>query len=177
MKQKQANVDEMWLARQSTMVAADQGRAIMFFTIFTIVFVSRHTPRYDNVQKLTTRQLPLSFFTSFFGMNVREWSGQSTNLPIHTVAVLMGSISAAVIMVALLLAFNKPIYQAVSHLLQHGIKLPGVNRTPSSGGPEMEPEFDKGRSMPLLNRFEGTLPQHVTLDSDMFSIPRKRNTD
>lgn len=39
MKQKQANVDEMWLARQSTTVAAEQGRAIMFFTIFTIVFV------------------------------------------------------------------------------------------------------------------------------------------
>ncbi|KAF2232829.1 hypothetical protein EV356DRAFT_238033 [Viridothelium virens] len=159
MKQKQANVDEMWLARQSTTVAAEQGRAIMFFTIFTIVF------------------LPLSFFTSFFGMNVREWSGQSTNLPIHTVGVLMGSISAALIVVALLLAFNKPIYQAVAHTLQQGIKLPFVNQMPDLRMPWRTPENHRRGSMWRPNRYEKTLPQHVTVDGDIMPMVRKRNTD
>lgn len=40
MKQKQANVDEAYLARQSQLTAADQSRAIMVFTVFTIIFVS-----------------------------------------------------------------------------------------------------------------------------------------
>lgn len=40
MKQKQANVDEAYLARKSQLVAADQSRAVMVFTVFTIIFVS-----------------------------------------------------------------------------------------------------------------------------------------
>ena len=49
MKQKQANIVEAFLARESTEVAADQSRSVMIFTIFTIIF------------------LPLSFFASVFG--------------------------------------------------------------------------------------------------------------
>ncbi|KAL8811206.1 MAG: hypothetical protein Q9200_001989 [Gallowayella weberi] len=89
MKQKQANIVEAHLAREQTEVAADQSRSVMIFTIFTIIF------------------LPLSFFASVFGINAREWSGESHNLGIHTIFVYMGSISLAVIIVALLVAFNK----------------------------------------------------------------------
>lgn len=89
MKQKQANVDEAHLARQQTEVAADQSRSIMIFTVFTIIF------------------LPLSFFASVFGINAREWSGESTNLSLHAIFLYMGTISLAVIIVALLVAFNK----------------------------------------------------------------------
>lgn len=89
MKQKQANIVEAHLAREQTEVAADQSRSVMIFTIFTIIF------------------LPLSFFASVFGINAKEWSGESKNLGIHTIFVYMGCISLAVIVVALLVAFNK----------------------------------------------------------------------
>lgn len=95
MKQKQANIVEAHLARESAEVAADQSRAVMIFTIFTIIF------------------LPLSFFASVFGINAREWSGTSSNPSLHSVFVYMGSISVAVIVVALLLAFNRPTRKAV----------------------------------------------------------------
>ena len=88
MKQKQANIVEAHLAREQTEVAAEQSRSVMIFTIFTIIF------------------LPLSFFASVFGINSREWTGG--NYPhLHTIFTYMGSISLAVIIIALLVAFNK----------------------------------------------------------------------
>ena len=88
MKQKQANIVEAHLAREQTQVAAEQSRAVMIFTIFTIIF------------------LPLSFFASVFGINSKEWSGG--NYPhLHTIFTYMGAISVAVIAIALLVAFNR----------------------------------------------------------------------
>ncbi|MCJ1421829.1 hypothetical protein MMC32_008196 [Xylographa parallela] len=89
MKQKQANIVEAHLAREQTEVAADQSRSVMIFTIFTIIF------------------LPLSFFASVFGMNVSEWSGVDSNISSYHAFLYMGTISLAVIIVALLVAFNK----------------------------------------------------------------------
>ena len=89
MKQKQANIEEAQLARVHTEVAADQSRAVMIFTIFTIIF------------------LPLSFFASVFGINAKEWSGVESNLALHTIFLYMGTISLAVILLSLLVAFNK----------------------------------------------------------------------
>ena len=95
MKQKQANIVEAHLAREQTEVAADQSRSVMIFTIFTIIF------------------LPLSFFASVFGINAREWSNsdpaqRNTSLPtLHEIFTYMGAISLAVIVVALMVAFNK----------------------------------------------------------------------
>ncbi|MCJ1293387.1 hypothetical protein MMC34_004941 [Xylographa carneopallida] len=89
MKQKQANIVEAHLAREQTEVAADQSRSVMIFTIFTIIF------------------LPLSFFASVFGMNVSEWSGVNSNISSYHAFLYMGTISLAVIIVALLVAFNK----------------------------------------------------------------------
>jgi len=89
MKQKQANIVEAHLAREQTEVAADQSRSVMIFTIFTIIF------------------LPLSFFASVFGMNVSEWSGVDSNISSYHAFLYMGTISLGVILVALLVAFNK----------------------------------------------------------------------
>lgn len=101
MKQKQANVLEAHLAREQTEVATEQSRSIMAFTIFTIIF------------------LPLSFFASIFGINSREWSGEGNNyLPLHQIFTYMGSISLAVIIVALLVAFNKITRRAAQKVWQ-----------------------------------------------------------
>lgn len=91
MKQKQANIVEAHLAREQTEVAADQSRSVMIFTIFTIIF------------------LPLSFIASVFGINSREWSsnGGSGYLPLQQIFTYMISISLAVIVIALLVAFSR----------------------------------------------------------------------
>ncbi|KAI9728690.1 MAG: hypothetical protein M1828_002796 [Chrysothrix sp. TS-e1954] len=88
LKQKQASVIEAWAAREANEVASSQSRAVMIFTIFTIIF------------------LPLSFFTSLFGMNTRSWSGNQPTLPLHIILLWMCPVSAAVIIFALLAAFN-----------------------------------------------------------------------
>ena len=80
-KQKKANLEE---ARGST----DQGRTMMVFTVFTVVF------------------LPLSFFTSLYGMNIKEWSGDSSNVTGRQVAIYMGSISVGIILIAVFVAFG-----------------------------------------------------------------------
>jgi Mg2+ and Co2+ transporter CorA len=104
MKQKQANIAEASLSRMSAQVASEQNRAIMIFTVFTIIF------------------LPLSFFTSVFGMNTREWTGSSDNLGLHEIFLIAGCVSATVIIGALLLAFNKVIRQKVKRLFYKTLK-------------------------------------------------------
>ena len=90
MKQKQANIVEAHLAREQNEVAADQSRSVMIFTVFTIIF------------------LPLSFFASVFGINAKEWSSPPNNYPsLKKIFTFMVVISLAVIMFALLVAFNK----------------------------------------------------------------------
>jgi hypothetical protein len=55
MIQRQAQVDEVRWSRLQTELASSQNLTVMIFTTFTVIF------------------LPLSFFTSLFGMNTREW--------------------------------------------------------------------------------------------------------
>lgn len=57
MIQRQAQVDEVRWSRLQTELASTQNLSVMIFTTFTVIF------------------LPLSFFTSLFGMNTAEWSG------------------------------------------------------------------------------------------------------
>lgn len=56
MAQRQAQVDEVRWSRLQTELASSQNLSVMIFTTFTVIF------------------LPLSFFTSLFGMNTAEWS-------------------------------------------------------------------------------------------------------
>ncbi|PWY68656.1 hypothetical protein BO70DRAFT_374330 [Aspergillus heteromorphus CBS 117.55] len=89
LKQKQASVDESRLARWEAEVTQDQSRSVMVFTIFTIIF------------------LPLSFFTSLFGINAREWSGTPQNLTLGEMLYIAGPASFAIITLAILIAFNE----------------------------------------------------------------------
>lgn len=85
MKEQQDNLT----SREQMEVAAEQGRAVMIFTVVTIIF------------------LPLSFFASLFGINAREWSGTPENLSLGTIFAYMLPISFVVIALALMVAFNK----------------------------------------------------------------------
>jgi Mg2+ and Co2+ transporter CorA len=87
LKQTTANLEEARGSRMMQKDTAEQGRTMMIFTVFTVVF------------------LPLSFFTSLYGMNLREWTGQETNISARSAALFMGLISALVIALALIAAF------------------------------------------------------------------------
>ncbi|KAK4103317.1 hypothetical protein N658DRAFT_308880 [Parathielavia hyrcaniae] len=80
LKQKAASLHE---ARSST----KQGRAVMLFTIVTIIF------------------LPLSFFSSYFGQNVSEITGDDKNPRSADLWKIGGPLSVAVIVFALLIAY------------------------------------------------------------------------
>ena len=71
---------------------ATQGRSIMIFTIITIIFVGLEFPDPSVSHSANTLQLPLSFFTSLFGMNVREWMGNNQPPPLHQVALFIGAL-------------------------------------------------------------------------------------
>ncbi|OTB01723.1 hypothetical protein M426DRAFT_211229 [Hypoxylon sp. CI-4A] len=62
MVQRQAQVDEARWSRLQTELAQSSNRSVMIFTIFTVLF------------------LPLSFFTSLFGMNTKEWDNNFVTL-------------------------------------------------------------------------------------------------
>lgn len=88
------------MARWQAEVTQSQSQAVMVFTIFTVMSVSpslslsnltqieKHPP---TLKPLTTNSfLPLSFFTSLFGMNASEWSGEATNLSLATMFEIAG---------------------------------------------------------------------------------------
>jgi Mg2+ and Co2+ transporter CorA len=87
LKQTTANLEEARGSRTMQKDTAEQGRTMMIFTVFTVVF------------------LPLSFFTSLYGMNLREWTGEEKNISARSAGLLMGLISAFVIAFALVAAF------------------------------------------------------------------------
>ncbi|KAG6355336.1 hypothetical protein INS49_003297 [Diaporthe citri] len=68
-------------------VTSKQGQAVMLFTIITIIF------------------LPLSLFTSYFGQNVVEFTGDEKNPTASEVWKVRAPISVVVIVVALIIAF------------------------------------------------------------------------
>ncbi|KAF4446222.1 Protein SERAC1 [Fusarium austroafricanum] len=87
MVQRQAQVDEVRLSRLHADLASAQSRSVMIFTIFTVIF------------------LPLSFFTSLFGMNTREWGGEK-NLPLRTIGTISLPASFLLVVTALVAAWS-----------------------------------------------------------------------
>ena len=87
MVQRQAQVDEVRLQRLQADVASSQSRSVMIFTVFTVIF------------------LPLSFFTSIFGMNTREWEGGSVP-SLRTICLVSLPSSAFLIGLALVSAWS-----------------------------------------------------------------------
>ncbi|MCJ1400767.1 hypothetical protein MMC11_003975 [Xylographa trunciseda] len=104
LKQRQANVDEARLARYQADVTSVQSRAVMVFTVFTVLFVRPEIGR--NEEKLTKSKLPLTFFTGLFGMNISEWSGTSTNVNWRTVVTWSIPLSLTIVVCALALALS-----------------------------------------------------------------------
>ncbi|KAJ5503664.1 Mitochondrial substrate/solute carrier [Penicillium fimorum] len=105
LKQKQANVDEAKMTRWQAEVAQTQSRAVMVFTIFSVVF------------------LPLSFFTSLFGINAREWSGEQTNPTLGEMFEIAAPASFAIIFLTLFVAFSDTLRDIVSktHKISMGL--------------------------------------------------------
>ncbi|KAK1757113.1 hypothetical protein QBC47DRAFT_378429 [Echria macrotheca] len=86
MKQQQSGIIEAKAAIRRADETVLQGRSIVVFTVVTIFF------------------LPLSFFATFFGMNARELNDGS--MPLGTQLIYMFTISSAIIIIALSLAFS-----------------------------------------------------------------------
>lgn len=86
------------MTRYQTEMASEQSRSVMIFTIVTIIF------------------LPLSFFSSVFGMNVSNWSGTPTNPSLDYVILVMATISLLVIVIALAAAFNVYLRRAMHRI-------------------------------------------------------------
>ncbi|KAJ5920077.1 hypothetical protein N7516_010935 [Penicillium verrucosum] len=105
LKQKQANVDEAKMTRWQAEVAQTQSRAVMVFTIFSVVF------------------LPLSFFTSLFGINAREWSGEQTNPTLGEMFEIAAPASFAIISLSLFVAFSDTLRDIVSKTHKIGVGL------------------------------------------------------
>ena len=93
MVQRQAQVDEVRWSRLQAQLASTQNTSVMIFTTFTVIF------------------LPLSFFTSVFGMNTHEWGG-GTNVPLGTIGAIALPASAFIIAASLVAAFSSRV-QAV----------------------------------------------------------------
>ncbi|KAI0179497.1 hypothetical protein GGR52DRAFT_309312 [Hypoxylon sp. FL1284] len=96
LKQQQASVVQAWQACQQSDESVRQGRAIMMFTVVTIIF------------------LPLSFMSSVFGMNNVQLTGDSWE--ISDEFKYMFPISAGVIFISLFLAFGTWIRAAIWYL-------------------------------------------------------------
>ncbi|KAI0546750.1 hypothetical protein F4679DRAFT_404901 [Xylaria curta] len=90
MIQRQAQVDEVRWSRLQAELASSQNLSVMIFTTFTVIF------------------LPLSFFTSLFGMNTQEWGGPDPNnfVSLKLIGVISLPASAFLIAITLVLAFS-----------------------------------------------------------------------
>lgn len=95
LKQTGASLQEARVTRRIAITSQEeqktnskQSRTMMIFTVFTVVF------------------LPLGFFTSLYGMNIKEWSGEETNISGKTAMLYMVLISAFIISIALTVAFR-----------------------------------------------------------------------
>lgn len=96
MLQRQAQIDEARLSRQQADLASTQQRSVMIFTVFTVIF------------------LPLSFFTSVFGMNTHEWAG-SDNLRLRTIGLIALPSSSLLIVLTLVIAWSTSVRNAIKN--------------------------------------------------------------
>lgn len=95
--QRQAQIDEVRLSRQQADLASAQNRSVMIFTVFTVIF------------------LPLSFFTSLFGMNTHEWGG-GNNIRLRTIGSIALPASALLIIIALFVAWSTTVRKGFKSL-------------------------------------------------------------
>ncbi|KAI1078676.1 hypothetical protein F5B20DRAFT_200228 [Whalleya microplaca] len=108
MVQRQAQVDEVRWSRLQTELASSQNLSVMIFTTFTVLF------------------LPLSFFTSLFGMNTAEWGGEDDNfVSLSVIGAISLPASALVIALTLVAAFSshaQSAFKVCFRYLQSGVE-------------------------------------------------------
>ncbi|KAJ5590354.1 hypothetical protein N7450_004326 [Penicillium hetheringtonii] len=168
LKQKQANVDEAKMARWQAEVTQNQSRSVMVFTIFTVIF------------------LPLSFFTSLFGINAREWSGEATNLTLATMLEIAAPASFAIIALSLLMAFSENLREAVSktHKISLGLVKDYLLHPVRSflHWESLKGKFpsivipDDSRMRERLDRYMGHERHRVKFDEDFWQRRQKNET-
>lgn len=99
MVQRQAQVDEVRWSRLQAELASTQNRSVMIFTTFTVIF------------------LPLSFFTSVFGMNTFEWEA-GDNVSLGTIGAISLPASAFLIAASLVAAFSSRVQAVFKYVFQ-----------------------------------------------------------
>ncbi|KAM7213702.1 hypothetical protein V8F06_010901, partial [Rhypophila decipiens] len=88
LKQKQANVKEARWAREQAFEATRQGNTLVVFTLVTIVFS------------------PLSFMAAFLAIDIKEFPKTNGDMDLDFVLKYIFSISAAIVLPLVLLAFT-----------------------------------------------------------------------
>ncbi|KAI6080943.1 hypothetical protein F4821DRAFT_250440 [Hypoxylon rubiginosum] len=120
MVQRQAQVDEVRWSRLQTELASSQNLSVMIFTTFTVLF------------------LPLSFFTSLFGMNTKEWGGEDDNfVSLGVIGAISLPASAFLIGATLIAAFSgrvQSVFKACFKLARSGAE------HTASGFAKLQPE-------------------------------------
>ncbi|CAK7219019.1 hypothetical protein SBRCBS47491_003704 [Sporothrix bragantina] len=97
LKQKHSNALEARFARDHAMIAARQGQTIMAFTIVTIIF------------------LPMSFISSFFSMQITDWT---SNLTLGYVSKYLFGIGLGISIPLVIMAFTvSDIYDAIHNVM------------------------------------------------------------
>ncbi|KAI0145146.1 hypothetical protein GGR57DRAFT_305044 [Xylariaceae sp. FL1272] len=105
-----AQVDEVRWQRLQTELASSQNLSVIIFTTFTVIF------------------LPLSFFTSLFGMNTQEWGGPDPNnfISLKTIGAISLPGSAFLIAITLIAAFSSRVqgvfklcFRALTSTIEH----------------------------------------------------------
>ncbi|KAI1455207.1 hypothetical protein F4805DRAFT_285651 [Annulohypoxylon moriforme] len=102
MVQRQAQVDEARWSRRQTELASSQNLSVMIFTTFTVLF------------------LPLSFFTSLFGMNTKEWGGDDDNfVSLGVIGLISLPASAVLIGGTLIAAYSSRVQSVVKESYEY----------------------------------------------------------
>lgn len=134
MVQRQAQVDEVRWSRLQTELASSQNLSVMIFTTFTVIF------------------LPLSFFTSLFGMNTIEWDADSGRLPsIGYIGAISLPLSVFLIVAALVAAFSTRVQELVRSGYKGG---KGVMGLAWSGVKRVVPEHKRKERRDRIDREE-----------------------
>lgn len=122
MAQRQAQVDDVRWSRLQTELASSQNLSVLIFTIFTVIF------------------LPLSFFTSLFGMNTREWGGTEPYPSLALIGEVSLPASALMIVATLVAAFSARAQVAARSLARRAVRAWEAARNGLRG---MEPDASR----------------------------------
>ncbi|ERS98498.1 hypothetical protein HMPREF1624_05282 [Sporothrix schenckii ATCC 58251] len=117
LKQKHSNALEARFGRDHAVIAARQGQTIMAFTIVTIIF------------------LPMSFISSFFSMQITDWS---TELSLSYVSKYLFGIGLGISIPLVIMAFTvSDIYDAVHNVMDalHVQRARGHRKAPHNKRP------------------------------------------